>query len=284
MSAWRCASCGMRRLKACGFRSPRISASITSRSTANVVTLMPPAVPALPPPMNISTSVPSSVSGVRSPMATVLKPPLRGCTLWKKPANAFSPRLIDPSVRSFVHSRARNMTVPTASRIPDIEVTSFVCRLQRRGRRHSRRSSKSTGNPNPPATTSTQSVTLISGSSANCTRLSLKSTKPALLNADTEWKIPSQSERPSDSPLVTKCDASTAAPASSKTRLVRAMPKSTRRTSPIARLRVSAVVLNRIRMPRRRDTSRPSSVASAMMPKPPTWISARITTWPKPVQ
>ena len=27
-------------------------------------------------------------------------------------------------------------------------------------------------------------------------------------------------------------------------------------------------------------TSRPSRVASVMMPKPPTWISPMITTWP----
>ena len=78
VSAWRCASSGMRRLNPLALRSPRISATITNRRTAKVVTLMPPAVPALPPPMNISTSQPSSVSGVRSPMSTVLKPELRG--------------------------------------------------------------------------------------------------------------------------------------------------------------------------------------------------------------
>ena len=37
---------------------------MTNASRKNVATLMPPAVPAAPPPMNISSEVTSSVSGV----------------------------------------------------------------------------------------------------------------------------------------------------------------------------------------------------------------------------
>ena len=44
--------------------SPRSSAQITKASRKNVVTLMPPAVLALPPPMNISAVVTAIVSGV----------------------------------------------------------------------------------------------------------------------------------------------------------------------------------------------------------------------------
>ena len=51
----------MRRPKAVASASPRTSAKITKNSSMNVVTLMPPAVPADPPPMNMSISVPSSV-------------------------------------------------------------------------------------------------------------------------------------------------------------------------------------------------------------------------------
>ena len=36
--------------------------------------------------------------------------------------------------------------------------------------------------------------------------------------------------------------------------------------------------------PSRREISNPTSDARVMMPKPPTWISARMTTWPKPDQ
>jgi hypothetical protein len=43
--------------------SPRASARIAKKRIMNVLTLMPPAVLALPPPMNISTSVATSVVG-----------------------------------------------------------------------------------------------------------------------------------------------------------------------------------------------------------------------------
>ena len=62
--AWRWMAAGSRRPSTCTVGSPRISASITNASSANVVTLIPPAVPALPPPMNISTSVISRVDRV----------------------------------------------------------------------------------------------------------------------------------------------------------------------------------------------------------------------------
>ena len=55
------------------------------RSTANVVTLMPPAVPAGPPPMYIRTSMPTQVSSCSCPMSTELKPAVRVCTEWKNP-------------------------------------------------------------------------------------------------------------------------------------------------------------------------------------------------------
>ena len=54
-------------------------------STANVVTLMPPAVPAGPPPMNIRMSIPTHVSSFICPMSTELNPAVRVCTDWKKP-------------------------------------------------------------------------------------------------------------------------------------------------------------------------------------------------------
>jgi hypothetical protein len=50
-----------------------------------------------------------------------------------------------------------------------------------------------TGNPSPPATTAAQMGTMIQGSSARPTRLSLYSEKPALLKAETAWNVPCQS-------------------------------------------------------------------------------------------
>jgi hypothetical protein len=57
--AWRWAPTGMRRRKALTVDHPRASAAIISRSTAKVVTRMPPLVPALPAPMNMRMSVTS---------------------------------------------------------------------------------------------------------------------------------------------------------------------------------------------------------------------------------
>ena len=125
----------------------------------------------------------------------------------------------------------------------------------------------------------------MNGSSEKPFRLSLKSAKPALLNAETAWKTPSQSARPSDSSCETKKRvARTVAPIASNARLVRATPRSTRRTSPSARFFVSALVFRRMRNPSRRDTRSASSVASAMIPMPPIWIRIMITTCPNAVQ
>ena len=46
---------------------PRTSFQIANPSTRNVVILMPPAVPALPPPMNIRMLVTMRVSGAAAP-------------------------------------------------------------------------------------------------------------------------------------------------------------------------------------------------------------------------
>ena len=125
----------------------------------------------------------------------------------------------------------------------------------------------------------------MNGSSEKPFRLSLKSAKPALLNAETAWKTPSQSARPNDSSCETKRRAArTVAPIASNARLVRATPRSTRRTSPSARFFVSALVFRRMRNPSRRDTRSASSVASAMIPMPPIWIRIMITTCPNAVQ
>ena len=167
--------------------------------TAKVVTLMPPAVPALPPPMNIRTSVPSSVSGCRSPVLTLSKPAVRGCTPWNTPATTFPPTLSGPRVLGFAHSSARDIAMPHTSSRTVIDATSLVCSVHRRGVRHARQSSNRTGKPSPPATTSAHSTKPTIGSVAKPIMLSVNSAKPALLKADTAWKTPSHTARDSGS-------------------------------------------------------------------------------------
>ncbi len=77
LSAWRWGPRGMCRKNAVTLVSPRTSVRMTNSSTAKVVTLMPPAVPAGPPPMNMSTFVPSSVSVLSAPGSMLLKPAVR---------------------------------------------------------------------------------------------------------------------------------------------------------------------------------------------------------------
>ena len=86
--------------------SPRSSVIMMKKSTANVVTLMPPAVPAGPPPMNISTSMPSQVSSFNWPMSSELNPAVRVCTDWKKPASTRAAGSSSPSVAGLFHSSA----------------------------------------------------------------------------------------------------------------------------------------------------------------------------------
>ena len=87
VSACRCARGSMRRRNAVVVGSPRTSAQSTKNNKANVVTLIPPAVPADPPPMNMNTSMPSQVLSCMAPMSTLLNPAVRRITAWNVPAS-----------------------------------------------------------------------------------------------------------------------------------------------------------------------------------------------------
>ena len=71
-------------------------------STANVVILIPPAVPAGPPPINMSTSIPTRLARI-CPMSIQLKPAVLVWTEWKKPSEerAAGPA---PELPGFDHS------------------------------------------------------------------------------------------------------------------------------------------------------------------------------------
>ncbi len=68
-----------------------------------------------------------------------------------------------PSVSSLRHSRVPSTSAPITSRMAEVTMTSWVCRLQDRGRRN-RASSTSTGKPSPPRTTAVMIGTVMKGS------------------------------------------------------------------------------------------------------------------------
>ena len=77
LTARRTVSEGMRRSYATMSWFPRASANAARNRIARVVTLMPPAVEADPPPTNISMSNTSRVAPPISEVSTVLNPPER---------------------------------------------------------------------------------------------------------------------------------------------------------------------------------------------------------------
>jgi hypothetical protein len=78
-----------------------------------------------------------------------------------------------PSVFGLLHSKAVTAAVPTTSRISVAQTTIRVCSVHLDGVNSSRRSSKRTGKPRPPAMIATAIVTETTGSVAKRIRLSL---------------------------------------------------------------------------------------------------------------
>lgn len=189
-----------------------------------------------------------------------------------------------PNESGLVHSNASMTPKPTSSSATVPTTVRRVWVDQVRGCLR-RASSNSTGKPMPPAMTPTVRGTQIHQSVTNPLRLSLKSAKPALLNADTPWNTPYHSDVPSDlSYPKKKRPATMNAMTASATSMVSATRMSTWRTLANPRLRPSAWASSRVRMPRRWDTIRASMVAAVTIPKPPSWTSSMIMVWPNPDQ
>jgi hypothetical protein len=140
--------------------------------------------------MNIRPSVVSRVAEFRAPTSTLLNPAVRGITPVNSPARSLAGRSSGPSVRGLVHSAAVTATQPTAISTAVTPTVILVWTVHCRGRRTCRRSSNSTGNPSPPATTAAITGTQTHGSAAKRTRLSGYNENPALLNAETAWNSP----------------------------------------------------------------------------------------------
>ncbi|MEZ5203068.1 MAG: hypothetical protein R2701_01385 [Acidimicrobiales bacterium] len=188
----------MRRPKASTSERPRSWDHTTRPSTAAVPTLMPPLVPALPAPTNISTMVARSPSSVIEPIGTTLKPAVRGVMDPSAASHALAKPPRSPNVAGFVHSDAAMAAHPTTKSSAVMASVSRECsasRCHRRSRRCSYRST-STGNPSPPTSTATPIAPPTATSVLNRVSESGYSVNPALVNAATAWNAPCQAARP----------------------------------------------------------------------------------------
>ena len=157
---------------------PRTSDHSTKPSTANVVTLMPPAVDAGPAPMNISVVITSRVGSFMPPMSTVLKPAVLGVTPWNHPARILSKVSSGPSVAGFVHSNVITTRGPNTSSAAVVIKVIFVCNDQWALRRMlprcavRRKNSTRIGNPSPPMMKPIETLITTTGSVTKPARLS----------------------------------------------------------------------------------------------------------------
>ena len=120
---------------------PRISVRAMKKSTPNVVTFRPPAVPAGPPPMNMRMSSPSQDTGCMWEMSMLLNPAVRAIVDWKNALSTFTAGDSCPRVCELFHSSTARNTVPPSSSTGVASSTRRVFMLQRRGVRMWRRSS-----------------------------------------------------------------------------------------------------------------------------------------------
>ena len=177
------------------------------------------------------------------------------------------------------------MSVPPTSSTAVPTSTSRTVRFHRSGRRRSRRRVSTTGRPRPPKMIAAAIGRQMNGSEPKPMRLSLNSANPALLNAETAWKTPCHSAWPGDIPAPSqKRRLSSSATEASTAVEYRIRARSTRGRSPIPSARVEAAASRRWVRPSRRRITRPSSDVNVMTPRPPSLMSARITTWPRGVQ
>ena len=153
--AMRSTESGMVRKNAITDWSPRASARIARNTTASVVTLIPPAVDAEPPPANIMASVSSRVTWEVSGMSTRLNPPERIITDAKNPWKIRSGTDFPPRVSGLFHSTARNSTHASSSRMAVVTTVSLALRFQRLKRKPTWRSTRITGKPREPMITPT---------------------------------------------------------------------------------------------------------------------------------
>src|SRR5699024_4951571 len=177
---------GIRRPSALVVRVPLASAAIARIRTAKVVTLMPPAVEADPPPTNIRASVSSIVVAVEDSMSTIANPPERIMVEAKKALPIFSHQGAPPTVAGFVHSNAAHAAAPSTSRMMVVYRVSLVCSVHRLRVHFARIRFRKTGKPKLPTNTPTAIGTNTNGFDAKGSRPSGCEVNPALAKAETE--------------------------------------------------------------------------------------------------
>ena len=126
-SATRWTSLGMRRPNACTDWRPFASDHTASASTASVVTLMPPAVDADPPPTNMSIDPTMSDEPWTSPMSTTENPPERVIAERKNDWKIVSHAFMLPNVSGLSYSRVRNAAAPAKKSSTVVMIVSFAC-------------------------------------------------------------------------------------------------------------------------------------------------------------
>src|SRR5690606_10131517 len=114
--AARCTPLGTRRPNASTDWRPRAADHTAMASAASVVTLMPPAVDADPPPTNISMEPATRDEPLRSPMSITENPPERVIADRKKAWKVVFPASIDPNVSGLSYSRMRKTAAPATKR------------------------------------------------------------------------------------------------------------------------------------------------------------------------
>ena len=153
---------------------------------ASVVTLMPPAVEADPPPTNISASMSSRDSGWCAFVSSIAKPPERVITEPNRECPTRCQKPMPAWVAGLPASKKKRATAPSTSRASVTSTVSLVCRFHSRNRHPFSSSTMTTGKPSAPRNTPMPSTVMTTGSCMISGRPSTCRVNPALLKALTE--------------------------------------------------------------------------------------------------
>ena len=117
-----------------GLESPLTDEIVAAIITANVATLIPPAMDPAAPPTNIKKGKKSLVSSVEAPMSTVASPAVRPLTEWNTDWASFWRTEKGPSVPGLSYSAIKNTSAPRIHRRTLTESTILVSRVNRENR------------------------------------------------------------------------------------------------------------------------------------------------------
>ena len=194
-------------------------------------------------------------------------------------------------VAGLPYSRQKKAAVPPKSNTAVTVRAILLCNVKKRKVRRplrgssfsTRRRSHHTTKPKPPRITKAEVVKFISGCKAYSARLfSERMSIPALQKAETEWNTPYQMPTAPYWGMNTVMYKSAPAPSTAS---VPQITFFTNRKSPERVLRLKASCKSkRSESPILRFSASIKPVITVMTPKPPTWISKRITACPNTLQ